>query len=111
MTLGDWSTSATNALIGFFLGMAGHGLAKLLFAGAWSMAFAVILPFAALFVFISLFDGLTERIFPIGIRPARTPGTPDRKPPAGSAFRPGSFSARWPGCSGSATRSWGRSEC
>jgi uncharacterized membrane protein YfcA len=91
MTLGDWSTSATNALIGFFLGMAGYGLAKLLFAGAWSMAFAVILPFAALFVFISLFDGLTERIFPSGIRPARTPGTPDRKPMARRLSFPAGF--------------------
>jgi hypothetical protein len=80
MTLGDLSNSATNALIGFFLGMAGFGLAKLLFAGAWAMALAVILPFAALFVFIRLFDGLTERIFPSGIRPARTPQAPERKP-------------------------------
>jgi uncharacterized membrane protein YfcA len=80
MTLGDWSASATNATIGFLLGLAGYGLAKLFFAGAWSMAMAVVLPFAALFVFIRLFDGLTERIFPSGIRPARTSQAPESKP-------------------------------
>jgi hypothetical protein len=41
MTLGDWSASATNATDRVLLGLAGYGLAKLFFAGAWSMAMAV----------------------------------------------------------------------
>jgi uncharacterized membrane protein len=80
MTLGDWSTSATNLAIGFFLGMAGYSLAQLFLAGAWTMAIGVILPFLGLLIFILLFDRVSDRLLgfrtPTSPRPTTRQGIP-----------------------------------
>ncbi len=80
MTLGDWLNSAVNLIIGLLLGMATFGLAKLLNAGLWLSALLVILPFLALVAFVQLMDGLLERLFPTGVRPANAPAAQEPKP-------------------------------
>ena len=80
MTLSDWSASATNVLIGFFLGLAGYGLAKLFLAGAWAMAVGVVLPFLGLLIVILLSNRLSDRLLRIGTNTARTPETRDGEP-------------------------------
>lgn len=81
MTASDWSTSATNAAIRFYLGMAGFGLARLFLAGARVLAVGVILPFLGLLIVILILDRRSDRSLSSGTKPARTPQTQDRKPP------------------------------
>lgn len=80
MTIGDWLNSLGNVVVGLFFGMAAHGLGTLLVAGLWVTAILVTVPFVALFFFVGAFDRLIDWLFPSGIRPARTPAKPQRKP-------------------------------
>jgi uncharacterized membrane protein YdfJ with MMPL/SSD domain len=90
MTAGDWRNGAVMAVIGAFLGMAAHGLAGLMAAGFWVSAALVVLPFLALVLFVQAFDGLCDRLFPSGVRPAKAQ-TSERRPLARTLALPASL--------------------
>jgi hypothetical protein len=73
MQWGNWFNAAANAVIGCLLGMAADGLAQLVVAGWWPVALLIAMIFPAVLLFDRLLDGIFERVFPGGIRPARTP--------------------------------------
>ena len=84
MQIEDWMKAAFNVVIGLFLGLALDALLRLLAAGAWGMAMAVVIPSLGFVLFVLVFDGamgkLFDRFLPSGVRPARKPAATDRKP-------------------------------
>lgn len=80
MEAGDWINSAINIAIGVLLGSVFYGLAQLVAGGSWLMALILLFLGAGLFLFMVLFDKLFDRLFPTGIRPARTPQAKRPKP-------------------------------
>jgi|GEM_PF-749713 len=73
MQSGDWANAAVNVVIGVFLGIVINGLVQLISTGLWSVAVLIVVLAAVLFFLESWFDGLFEKVFPSGIRPARKP--------------------------------------
>ena len=71
MQSGDWANAAVNVVIGVFLGIVINGLVQLISTGLWSVAVLIVVLAAVLFFLESWFDGLFEKVFPSGIRPAR----------------------------------------
>jgi len=80
MGLGDWINAAINVVIGVLLGSVMHGLVQLVASGSWLMAMIVLFLAVGLFLLVVLSDKLFDCLFPIGIRPARTPQTQRPKP-------------------------------
>ncbi|MFN4131065.1 MAG: hypothetical protein ACK4GC_14815 [Paracoccaceae bacterium] len=84
MTASDWLNSGFNLAAGLFLGLAVNGLAGLVADGTWQLALIIGVVGAVsvllLFAFDGLVGGLIERIFPSGVRPARSAQEKDRKP-------------------------------
>ena len=80
MQAGDWIYAMVNVVVGVFLGVVIEGLVRLMTTAFWPVAVLILLPSAALFFFESLFDGLVDRVFSRGIRPARKPQTGNRTP-------------------------------
>jgi cytochrome bd-type quinol oxidase subunit 2 len=78
--VGNWAIAAVNVVIGVWLGVAVHGLAQLMFRGAWVAVFIVAVLAAALLLIVLLHDRLGKRLFPDGIRRARKPEVPVRTP-------------------------------
>lgn len=73
MGTGDWINAAINVLIGVLLGFVIYGLVQLVASGSWLMAMILVLLGGGLFLFMILQDKLFDRLFSIGIRPARNP--------------------------------------
>ena len=71
MQSGDWANAAVNVVIGVFLGIVINSLVQLISTGLWSVAVLIVVLAAVLFFLESWFDGLFEKVFPSGIRPAR----------------------------------------
>ena len=73
MQVGDWANAAINLVIGVLLGSAADGLVQLATTAFWPLAVVIPLLFAGVFLFSWVLDMLTDRLFTIGVRPARTP--------------------------------------
>lgn len=80
MGVGDWINAAINVVIGVLLGSVVYGLVQLVASGSWLMALITVILAGGLFLLIALSDKLFDRLFPIGIRPAKTPQTQRPKP-------------------------------
>lgn len=80
MQVGDWFTAAINLVIGVLLGSAADGLVKLATTAFWPLAVVIPLLLAGVFLFSWVLDVLTDRLFTIGIRPARKPKQEGRTP-------------------------------
>lgn len=80
MATDDWIHASINALIGVLLGSVAYGLLQLAAGGSWLMAIILVLLGGGLFLFMVLFDTLFDRLFPIGIRPAKDPQPRPPKP-------------------------------
>ena len=80
MQVGDWLNAAINGVIGVLLGSVVYELVQLVASGAWLMAVILVLLGGGLFLFMVLHDKLFDRLFPIGIRPARNPQPESPKP-------------------------------
>lgn len=80
MGVGDWFNAAINVLIGVLLGSVVYGLVQLVAGGSWMMAVILVLFGGGLFLFMVLSDKLFDRLFPIGIRPAKNPQPQPPKP-------------------------------
>ncbi|MEN1729542.1 MAG: hypothetical protein AAGJ52_13985 [Pseudomonadota bacterium] len=72
MGLGDWLNAAVNFVIGVLLGIAADGLLQLASSGQWFLALLIPVLFAGWFLFMLLLDKGMDRLFPSGIRPAKT---------------------------------------
>ena len=80
MQVGDWANAAINLVIGVLLGSAADGLVQLATTAFWPLAVVIPLLFAGVFLFSWVLDMLTDRLFSIGVRPARTPKEEGRTP-------------------------------
>jgi hypothetical protein len=80
MVVGDWMNAAINVVIGVLLGSVIYGLVQLVASGSWLMAMILVLLGVGLFLFMVLNDKLFDRLFPIGIRPAKNPQPQSPKP-------------------------------
>lgn len=80
MRIGDWFHAAINLIIGILLGSVVDGLAQLVTTGLWLPALAIVLIGAGFFIFILVFDKLSDRLFSIGVRPATKPQAKGRTP-------------------------------
>ena len=80
MQIGDWFTAAINLVIGVLLGSAADGLVQLATTAFWPLAVVIPLVFAGVLLFSWVLDLLTDRLFAIGVRPARKPKEEGRTP-------------------------------
>lgn len=80
MGVGDWINATTNVVIGVLIGFVIYGLVQLVTSGSWLMAMILIFLGGGLFLLEGLIDKLFDRLFPIGIRPARNPRPQSPKP-------------------------------
>jgi len=80
MQVGDWFNAAINLVIGVLLGSAANGFVQLATTAFWPLAVVIPLLFAVVFLFSRVLDVLTERLFTIGVRPARKPKEEGRIP-------------------------------
>ncbi|MFK7914114.1 MAG: hypothetical protein AB8B93_09385 [Pseudomonadales bacterium] len=69
----DWLNAAVNLVIGLLLGLAVFYLGQLVTTGSWLLALSIVILSAGLWLFEGLLDRVMEKIFPSGIRPARSP--------------------------------------
>lgn len=80
MHIGDWLNVIAFLGIGFFLGLALDRLLLLQGALFWITAIGIPILVWAVIAATNVFNGLIDRIFPSGIKPARDPRTDERKP-------------------------------
>lgn len=80
MQPGDWFHATLNVVIGALLGSAIFGVTQLIISGFWLSAVITIIVTAALFLLMELSDKLLDRVFSIGIRPARKPQSKRKNP-------------------------------
>ncbi len=80
MQAGDWANAAINAAIGVLLGSAADGLVQMATTEFWPVALIITLLSVGLFFLVVLSDKLLDRLFSIGVRPARHPRAEGRKP-------------------------------
>ena len=80
MGVGDWLNTTVNFLIGILLGSVAYGLVQLFASGSWLMALMLIVLGGGFFLFMVLSDKLFDKVFPIGIRPAKNPTPQPPKP-------------------------------
>lgn len=71
MRIIDWFNTAVNIGLGVLLGVVIVGLVQLITTGFWLIAILIPIIGAGLLLFDGLFNGLVDKIFPSGIRPAR----------------------------------------
>lgn len=69
----DGMLAAMNVVIGVLLGVALNGVIRLVASGAWIAVSNLAVLFVALFMTVRLHEWLGDKLFPSGIRPARTP--------------------------------------
>ena len=80
MQWGHWLDAAVSIVVGVFLGIAIDGLVLLMTTAFWPLAVIMPLLAAAFFLLDSWFGRLIDKVFPNGIRAARKPKKPGRKP-------------------------------
>lgn len=80
MQLGDWFNGAALLAVGFFLGLALDGMIDLVGTSFWPLIILLPVLFGSVFVFGQMFDGLIERFFPSGIKPAKGAQRKERMP-------------------------------
>jgi small-conductance mechanosensitive channel len=68
----DWILAAMKFVIGMLLGVALNGLIQLVASGAWVAVLNLVVLFVALFLIVKLHEWVGEKLFPSGIRPARS---------------------------------------
>ena len=73
MTLWDWFNAGALALVGLFVGMALGGLIELVAMGAWLLALILLVLGAVMALIVFASEWLSDRLFGIGIKPARNP--------------------------------------
>jgi len=69
----NWFDAAIKLVIGVLLGSAADGLVQLATTAFWPLAVVIPLLFAGVFLFSWMLDLLTDRLFTVGVRPARKP--------------------------------------
>lgn len=80
MRIIDWFNSAVNIVMGVLLGIVIAGLAQLITTDFWLVAILIPILFAGLLLFDGLINGLLDKVFPSGIRPARKAQVPRPAP-------------------------------
>ncbi len=80
MKPGDWFNAAVNLVLGVLLGLVIDGLAQLVTTAFWPVVVIIPLLFFAILLFDGLIDGLVEKVFPRGVRPARKTRPAKRTP-------------------------------
>lgn len=80
MEMGDWLNAVALLAVGFYLGLALDGLLQLDGAAFWIAAAGMPIMFWGLIAVARVIDGLIDRIFPGGVKPARAPPPKERKP-------------------------------
>jgi hypothetical protein len=80
MQTGDWLDAVSFLAVGFCFGLALDSLLQLEGAAFWGAALGIPIMFWGLIAVAGFIDRLLERIFPLGIKPARTPQPKERKP-------------------------------
>jgi len=70
MQASDWGNALVNVVVGVFVGIAIDGMVQLLTTGLWPIAILISLLLLGMVLLSELVDGLVEKIFPSGIRPA-----------------------------------------
>lgn len=80
MQAADCFYAAINVAIGILLGSVFYGLVQLVIDGFWLVAIVSLILSAGLFLLILLSDSLLDRLFSIGVPPARKPQKERRKP-------------------------------
>lgn len=80
MGVGDWLNATVSFLIGILLGSVAYGLAQLFASGSWLMAVILVVLGGGFFLFMVVADKLFDKVFPIGIRPAKNPTPQPSKP-------------------------------
>jgi len=80
MQFGDWLNAAISLIIGMLLGSVVDGLAQLVTTGLWLSAVVIVLVGAGFFLFMLVFDKLSDRLFLIGVRPATKQQAKGRTP-------------------------------
>lgn len=76
----NWFDAAIKLVIGVLLGSAADGLVQLATTAFWPLAVVIPLLFAGVFLFSWMLDLLTDRLFTVGVRPARKPKEEGRTP-------------------------------
>jgi hypothetical protein len=77
LSIGDWTNSAINLVIGVLLGWSAHGLIGLTTSAFWPLAILIPALFLGVLLLDWYVDAISERLFPTGVKPATTP---NRKP-------------------------------
>ena len=80
MRIGDWVNGAVICVVGVYLGLAVDGMTELAGTEFWPVIIIVPVLFGGAFLFVLAFDGLIDRIFPSGIKPASRQHAKQRKP-------------------------------
>lgn len=80
MISGDWTNAALLLAVGFFLGLAGSNMVKLLGTPFWPLVILIPALFGGVVLFDMLLDRVVNRILPSGLKPATQPKTKERKP-------------------------------
>lgn len=80
MTIGDWLNSAALLVIGVYLGLALEKLFQLDGVAFWVVGIGIPIIFGGVLLFGQLFDGLTDRLFPSGVKRIYKPQTKKRRP-------------------------------
>jgi hypothetical protein len=78
--IADWFDAVAFLAVGLCLGLALDGLLELDGATFWVAALAIPITFWGLIAVAGVADRLIEKIFPLGIKPARAPQPKERKP-------------------------------
>jgi hypothetical protein len=73
MQAGDWFNAVINLLIGLLLGSFVDGLIQPAATGLWVSAVIITYSFGGLFLFMLVFDRVTDPLFSVGVRPALKP--------------------------------------
>lgn len=76
----DWVYTFVLVIVGVYLGVAIDYLMQLFSTAFWPVAVIIPLLFVGVLLFAELFDGIVDRFFPSGVRPARKPQMTKRIP-------------------------------
>lgn len=81
MLLGDWLNGAALCVVGVYFGLVVHGMSQLIgTAFFWPMLIFIMIIWGGLYVFDNAVEGLSNWMFPSGIKPAKNSKVNERKP-------------------------------
>ena len=80
MQIGDWFNGAGLLAVGVFLGLAVANMVQLIGTIFWPVIIVIPVLFGGFFLLVLLLDGLVDRIFGSGIKPAPNSKAKQRRP-------------------------------